>query len=65
MSGQVDYDRESVKCGYDAYRRACETHPALNQRLPEWDDLAPEMQAAWIVVSQAIRQKETERTTQY
>lgn len=40
MSGQVDYDRESGKCAYEAYRNALENQSAPHEVLPNWDDLA-------------------------
>lgn len=62
MSGSVDYERESGKCAYDAYSKV--TGKAYEQT-PSWDELPPELQAAWIAAAKAVRERETRRKTQF
>ena len=62
MSGTVDYDRESGKCAFEAYVDVAKN---TGERLPEWDELAPEIQKAWIEAARAVRSREKERETQF
>jgi hypothetical protein len=64
MSGHVDYDRELGKCAYEAYQHASEDL-GNGERLPEWDDLKPKVQKAWIAAADAARKHEADRVTQF
>ena len=64
MSGQVDYEQQAGRCAYEAYRRATDREKAAGEPLPQWDDLTPNVQKAWIAVVDAVREHDNERTTQ-
>jgi len=51
MSGYVDYDHESGKCAYEAYRRTNEYGSHTDRRLPEWDNLPANIKEGWIAAA--------------
>ena len=65
MSGQVDYDRESGKCAYEAYQRATQAESANGNAVPDWEHLPSSVQETWITVASAVRQHDHERITQF
>jgi hypothetical protein len=62
MSGTVDYDRESGRCAFEAYHEAA---AKAGEPVLKWDELTPEIQAAWVDVVRAVRNREKERETQF
>ena len=65
MSGQVDYDRESGRCAYEAYHRALRSQSRPEDVQPDWEGLPKDIQEHWIAVARAVRQHQQERVTQF
>ena len=62
MSGYVDYDLESGKCAYEAYRQ---TSAERSPKEPEWKDLPIRLKEAWQAAAEAAIKREAERATQF
>jgi hypothetical protein len=60
----VDYELESGRCAYEAYRHALQARSGAQDQLPEWDDLPTGDRENWIAVATALREHERERASQ-